>query len=76
MPAYQQVARQFADMHDTPARMVAKGVLRGVVPWRQVRGSGLERPERPVQPVQSVWCAVERGVRRGDQPSAITPLLL
>jgi cytochrome c551/c552 len=38
LPAYQQVARQFADMHDTPARMVAKGVLRGVVPWRQVGG--------------------------------------
>lgn len=27
LPVYSQVARQFADMHDTPVRMVAKGVL-------------------------------------------------
>ena len=32
-----QVARQFADMHDTPVRMLAKGVLRGVVPWAESR---------------------------------------
>jgi hypothetical protein len=32
-----QVAVAFAAMHDTPARMVAKGVLRGVVPWTRAR---------------------------------------
>ena len=32
-----QVAIAFAGMHDTPARMVAKGVLRGVVPWARAR---------------------------------------
>ena len=31
------MAIAFAGMHDTPARMVAKGVLRGVVPWARAR---------------------------------------
>jgi acetyl-CoA carboxylase/biotin carboxylase 1 len=33
LPVYTQVALAFAQMHDGPARMLAKGVLRGVVPW-------------------------------------------
>jgi len=37
LPVYQQVARQFADMHDTPTRMLAKGVLSGIVPWAHAR---------------------------------------
>ncbi len=37
MPVYLQVARQFADMHDTPTRMFQKGVLDGVVPWNEAR---------------------------------------
>jgi len=37
LPAYQQMALRFADMHDTPQRMFAKGVLAGVVPWREAR---------------------------------------
>lgn len=37
MPVYLQVALSFAQMHDTPARMLAKGVLQGVVPWRHAR---------------------------------------
>lgn len=32
-----QVARQFADMHDTPVRMLAKGVIRSIVPWARAR---------------------------------------
>ena len=32
-----QVAVAFAEMHDTPVRMVAKGVLNGIVPWQQAR---------------------------------------
>ncbi|KAL4525084.1 hypothetical protein Ndes2526A_g07171 [Nannochloris sp. 'desiccata'] len=37
MPVYHQVALAFAQMHDTPQRMMAKGVLRGVVPWMESR---------------------------------------
>ena len=32
-----QVARAFADMHDTPVRMLAKGVIRSIVPWSRAR---------------------------------------
>ncbi len=37
LPVYRQVATAFAQMHDSPVRMVAKGVLRGIVPWPQAR---------------------------------------
>ena len=37
LPVYRQVATAFAQMHDSPVRMVAKGVLRGIVPWAQAR---------------------------------------
>ena len=36
-PIYHQVAVQFADLHDTPSRMMAKGVIREVIPWRESR---------------------------------------
>ena len=32
------MAVAFAEMHDTPVRMVAKGVLHGIVPWACARG--------------------------------------
>lgn len=32
-----QVAVKFAEMHDTPVRMVTKGVLHGIVPWGVAR---------------------------------------
>lgn len=31
------MAVAFAEMHDTPVRMVAKGVLHGIVPWSEAR---------------------------------------
>lgn len=31
------MAVAFAEMHDTPTRMVAKGVLHGIVPWSRAR---------------------------------------
>nr|AOE43261.1 acetyl-CoA carboxylase biotin carboxylase [Rostrostelium ellipticum] len=34
---YQQVAIKFADLHDTPGRMKAKGVIKEVVPWKSAR---------------------------------------
>ena len=37
LPVYRQVAVSFAQMHDSPVRMVAKGVVRGVLPWQQAR---------------------------------------
>eukprot|EP00850_Spirogloea_muscicola_P013374 SM000090S24336 [mRNA] locus=s90:291408:309581:- [translate_table: standard] len=37
LPIYQQVALKFADLHDTPERMLAKGAIRNIVPWRTCR---------------------------------------
>ncbi|CAK0731625.1 hypothetical protein CVIRNUC_000020 [Coccomyxa viridis] len=37
LPVYRQMAVAFAEMHDTPVRMVAKGVLHGIVPWSEAR---------------------------------------
>lgn len=46
LPIYQQVARQFADMHDTPVRMLAKGVIRSIVPWPHARAFFATRLKR------------------------------
>jgi len=37
LPVYSQLATEFADAHDRPGRMVAKGVISGVVPWSKSR---------------------------------------
>ncbi|KAJ1618435.1 ClpP/crotonase-like domain-containing protein, partial [Pavlovales sp. CCMP2436] len=37
MPAYAPLGEVFADLHDRPQRMLAKGVIRKVVPWRDSR---------------------------------------
>ncbi|XP_021953724.1 acetyl-CoA carboxylase isoform X2 [Folsomia candida] len=36
-PIYQQIAIGFADLHDTPERMLEKGVIQDIVPWRTAR---------------------------------------
>ncbi|EFN59405.1 hypothetical protein CHLNCDRAFT_56737 [Chlorella variabilis] len=46
LPVYHQVAIQFAQMHDGPVRMLAKGMLRGIVPWRQARAFFVARLRR------------------------------
>jgi len=34
---YLQIATHFADLHDTPGRMLAKGVISSTVPWKRAR---------------------------------------
>lgn len=46
LPVYHQVALQFAQMHDGPTRMFAKGVLQSVVPWATSRGYFAKRLRR------------------------------
>lgn len=46
MPVYLQIALAFAQMHDTPVRMLAKGVLRGIIPWKTSRGYFVGRLRR------------------------------
>ena len=42
-------------MHDTPARMLAVGVLRGIVPWRRARAFFVDRLRRR-------WVVASEGV--------------
>jgi acetyl-CoA carboxylase/biotin carboxylase 1 len=37
LPVYTQVALQFADLHDHAGRMLAKGVVRAALTWREAR---------------------------------------
>lgn len=37
MPVYGQISLQFADLHDTPGRMQAKGVIRMALQWQNAR---------------------------------------
>ena len=37
LPSYQPVGELFCDLHDRPERMLAKGVLRSIVPWAECR---------------------------------------
>ncbi|KAK9765298.1 acetyl-coenzyme-A carboxylase, variant 3 [Basidiobolus ranarum] len=37
LPVYLQIAANFADLHDTPGRMKAKGVIRDVLQWKDAR---------------------------------------
>ncbi|XP_077016210.1 acetyl-CoA carboxylase 2 isoform X2 [Tamandua tetradactyla] len=37
LPIYRQVAVQFADLHDTPGRMLEKGIVLDILEWRTAR---------------------------------------
>ncbi|KAJ8967322.1 hypothetical protein NQ314_002949 [Rhamnusium bicolor] len=37
IPMYHQVSVHFADLHDTPERMLEKGAINEIVPWRKSR---------------------------------------
>lgn len=36
-PMYRQVAVHFADLHDTPERMLEKNAIHDIIPWRKAR---------------------------------------
>ena len=48
-PCCAQAAHTFADLHDTPGRMLAKGVIAGVVPLRRARAFFYWRLRRKLQ---------------------------
>lgn len=72
-PLPPQVARQFADMHDTPARMAAKGVLRGVVAWGQARAFFAARLRRRLAEEALVRhvAAADSSITRRDAVAAV-----
>ena len=46
---YSQIATHFADLHDTPGRMVAVGAIRKVIPWESARSYFYNRLRRKTQ---------------------------
>ncbi|KAJ1656041.1 acetyl-coenzyme-A carboxylase [Dispira simplex] len=49
LPVYTQIAVQFAELHDTPARMKAKGVIQDILDWKDSRRFFYWRALRRVQ---------------------------
>jgi biotin carboxylase/acetyl-CoA carboxylase carboxyltransferase component len=64
LPIYRQVAATFADLHDTPGRMKAVGVIRDIVEWKQARRYFYGRLRRRLLELQLV-----RQVMRGGAAS-------
>ncbi len=60
-PVYHQVATAFADLHDTPGRMTAKGVVRRIVSWEQSRVFFYWRLRRRL-----AECAIVKRLRDAD----------
>merc|ERR1719198_1637762 len=54
MPIYRQIAIQFADSHDKPQRMLAKGVIRNIVPWEQSRRYFYSRLNRRLAELKAI----------------------
>ncbi|KAJ3371297.1 acetyl-coenzyme-A carboxylase [Kappamyces sp. JEL0680] len=52
IPLYEQVAVELADLHDRPQRMLAKNVIRQIVPWKHARTIFYWRIMRRVYEVQ------------------------
>ncbi|GJQ13401.1 hypothetical protein GpartN1_g5192.t1 [Galdieria partita] len=46
MPIYRRIALTFADLHDTPGRMLAKKAIRKIVPWKEARSFFFWRLQR------------------------------
>lgn len=65
IPAFHLVAVHFADLHDSPVRMLAKGCIRGIVEWRDSRRHFYWRLKRrllqdqQVQRIRTVSPAIE-----------------
>lgn len=69
-PTYHQVATQFADLHDTPGRMKAKGCLQGEVAWATAREFFFFRFQRKM--AEAKW--IKRIVRVLEEVQSPVPL--
>jgi hypothetical protein len=67
-PSFHSVATLFADLHDTPGRMRAKGCLDGVVEWersREIIYWKMVRKLKEKESVEKLMCAREG--KKGDE---------
>jgi acetyl-CoA carboxylase/biotin carboxylase 1 len=66
---YQQVAVHFADLHDTPGRMKAKGVIRRKVQWAESRKFFYWRLQRRLLEFDIAKQLLVKGARGSDKVS-------
>lgn len=78
LPMYHQVAVQFADLHDTPGRMLEKGVISvragsfmAACEWPILRSPGFQRMEETW--VQTLHIRITRGALNKSQYSNGSP---
>ncbi|VDD78910.1 unnamed protein product, partial [Mesocestoides corti] len=57
MPSYQQAAHQFADLHDTPGRLTARGLVSACVEWRSSRAFFFALLARRLLEQEAVKCS-------------------
>jgi acetyl-CoA carboxylase/biotin carboxylase 1 len=61
LPLYNDIARQFADLHDTPGRMKATGCVVDVIPWKESRRVFYGKLVRKMKEVELGHVLVQRG---------------
>eukprot|EP00892_Ulva_mutabilis_P004884 jgi/Ulvmu1/2768/UM014_0226.1 len=68
LPVYHSIAVHFAAMHDTPRRMVKKGVLKAIVPWVDARRVLATRLRRRLaeDAVRAHVASADPSMQRGD----------
>lgn len=76
LPVYRQVAATFADAHDTPGRMKAKGVIREIVSWKQSRAYFYNRLRRLQAESQLVTLIKGYRISRADRKRHLGNFLL
>ena len=73
LPVYEQVAIQFCELHDTPGRMQAVGVIEKAVEWRDARSYFFWRLRRKLAEFDFRKKILEAG-KVGNKSSSMTPL--
>jgi acetyl-CoA carboxylase/biotin carboxylase 1 len=68
-PVYHSAALMFSDLHDVPERMLAKGVICGIVDWKRARCFFYERLKRRIaeeRVIDRVIAALDDGITKSD----------
>merc|ERR1719454_463457 len=65
-PYYQPIGELVSDLHDRPERMLAKGVIEGIVPWEKARTTFFWRLRRRVREEELVSALQAAKMESGD----------
>lgn len=66
MPIYKQISIKFAALHDTPGRMLKKGVISKVLEWRSARRYFYWRLLRRLEEEHALKLILETGITRAQ----------